>query len=162
MSVDESSAPFTTTRRTFAEPDLLLGLVDARAQISLNGTWRLIVDPMGVGEPGGFFGGFPRNKKVTTGMELVEYDFDTAQQVNVPGDWNTQDERLFFYQGRCWYFRYLDYTPTSDTRAHLYFDGANFSTDVYLNGKALMSHAGGYVPFSKDCLLYTSPSPRDS
>lgn len=141
---------FTPKKIDFPSADPVIGLVDARQTQSLNGDWNIIVDPMGVGDPGGFFGGFPPNKKNTTGMELVEYDFDKAQTVSVPGDWNSQDERLFFYQGRVWYHRKLQHKPEKGTRQHLYFGGANFRTEVFLNGQVIGAHDGGYVPFSFD------------
>ena len=31
----------------------------------------------------------------------MEYSFDLAPVLNVPGDWNTQREALMFYEGRC-------------------------------------------------------------
>ena len=30
---------------------------------------------------------------------MVEYDFDTAPKLKVPGDRNSQDDKLFFYEG---------------------------------------------------------------
>jgi beta-glucuronidase len=29
----------------------------------------------------------------------VEYGFDTSPQLDVPGDWNSQRDSLFFYEG---------------------------------------------------------------
>ncbi len=146
----EEENPFADRELQFDAADELLGLVDARKTTSLNGTWRIIIDPMGVGNPGSLFGGFPRNKKVSTGMELVEYDFATAQEIRVPGDFNTQDDRLFFYQGGVWYFRTFEASPSAGNRLHLWFGGANFDAQVYLNGEAVGRHTGGYVPFSFD------------
>ncbi len=150
--VVEEEQDFLFAETVVAHPaaDPLLGLIDSRPLLSLNGKWRLIVDPMGVGEPGSVFGGFPRNKRSTTGMELVEYDFETARSVNVPGDFNTQDPRLFFYQGRVWYYRTFEAPARDGSRQHLWFGGANFTTTVYLNGEAVGEHKGGYVPFSFD------------
>ena len=44
---------------------------------------------MDVGAPGSIFGGFVKNKTVKTGMELIEYDFEAADTLRVPGDWNS-------------------------------------------------------------------------
>ncbi len=134
----------------YPSADPLLGLAHAREQRSLDGQWRLIVDPMGVGLPGGIFGGFPANRRSVTGMELIEYDFEASPTVNVPGDWNSQDEKLFFYQGRCWYYRTFDYEVAGTDRVHLYFGGANFNKQIFLNGEGIGEHQGGYVPFSFD------------
>ena len=148
--VPEEADVFVGKKIEFPSADPVIALVDARKSQSLNGDWNIIVDPMGVGNPGGFFGGFPPNRKNTTGMELIEYDFDKAQTVSVPGDWNSQDKRLFFYQGQVWYHRKLDHKPINGARQHLYFGGANFRTEVFLNGEVVGAHDGGYVPFSFD------------
>jgi len=142
--------PFAAKPVLFPAAEPLLGLIHARDVTSLNGQWRLIVDPMGVGLPGTIFGGFPINKKSVTGMELVEYNFDTAQTIAVPGDWNSQIEKLFFYQGAAWYFKRFEGQRLEGKRSHLHFGGANFDTQVFLNGKPIGRHQGGYVPFSFD------------
>ena len=148
VEIPDESDVFSAKKVDFPAADPVLALVDARDGQSLNGDWNIIVDPMGVGNPGGFFGGFPPNKKSVTGMELIEYDFDKAETVKVPGDWNSQKERLFFYQGQVWYHRKIDHKPAKGKKQHLYFGGANFRTEVFLNGEAVGAHDGGYVPFS--------------
>ncbi|MCR9278911.1 MAG: beta galactosidase jelly roll domain-containing protein [Pseudomonadaceae bacterium] len=142
--------PFAPVTEEHASADPLLGMIDGRETLSLNGDWRLIVDPMGVGNPGSFFGGFPRNKQAPTGMELVEYDFEQASVVRVPGDFNSQSERLFFYQGPVWYYRTFTTPQPNGSRQHLVFGGANFDATVWLNGDSVGRYTGGYVPFSFD------------
>ena len=130
----------------------------ARPGLDLNGAWHVIVDPYETGyynyrrEPldslpnpaGGYF----LDHKPADKSELVEYDFDTSPTLNVPGDWNSQDERLFYYEGTVWYRRRFDYVPTAaDHRLFLYFGAANYHADVYLNGKKLGRHVGGFTPF---------------
>lgn len=147
---EEGETMFQAVEISYPEPGPFLGLIDARSTTSLNGDWRMIVDPMGVGEPGAFFDGFPPNRRQTTGMELIEYDFDTARKIRVPGDFNSQDERLFFYQGRVWYYRTFAVEAREGVRRHLWFGGANFTTRVFLNGEPVGRQRGGYVPFSFD------------
>ena len=130
--------------------DAVLGFIDAREMTSLNGEWSIIIDPMGVGDPGGFFGGFIKAAEPETPYDLIEYNFANSQKLNVPGDFNTQDERLFFYQGRVWYSRKFDADVLDGHRQHIWFGGANFKSTVFLNGKAVGQHLGGYVPFSFD------------
>jgi len=142
--------PFAANQIDYPAADPLLGFVDARNMQSLNGEWRLIIDPMGVGDPGSIFGGFVHNRQPNTDMDLIEYNFETSPTVRVPGDFNTQDERLFFYQGRVWYFTTFEAAPEDNTRLHLWFGGANFKTTVFLNGEGIGEHDGGYVPFSFD------------
>ena len=56
---EEDATPFDTPELVVAEADpFVLGFVDARSKQNLNGTWNFLVDPMGVGAPGGFFGGW--------------------------------------------------------------------------------------------------------
>ena len=81
----------------------LLVAVDQRPTISLNGEWHTIVDPYGTGlytfhgelRTDGYF----MNGKQAPGGEPVEYDFQKSPVLQVPGDWNTQRESLFFYEG---------------------------------------------------------------
>ncbi|MGA2771427.1 MAG: glycoside hydrolase family 2 TIM barrel-domain containing protein [Bryobacteraceae bacterium] len=126
--------------------------VEARRTTSLNGKWRAIVDPYENGyynfrlQPatdGYFLDAKPKDKS-----DRVEYDFDTSGQLDVPGDWNTQRENLFFYEGTVWYRKTFDYGSKPATRLFLYFGAANYEAIVYLNGEKLGSHTGGFTPFA--------------
>jgi beta-glucuronidase len=126
--------------------------VEARRTTSLNGKWRAIVDPYENGyydfrlQPatdGYFLDAKPKDKS-----DRIEYDFDTSGQLDVPGDWNTQRESLFFYEGTVWYRKTFDYQSKPATRLFLYFGAANYEAIVYLNGEKLGSHTGGYTPFA--------------
>jgi beta-glucuronidase len=125
--------------------------VEARRTTSLNGKWRVIVDPYENGyydfrlqpsKDGYFLDAKPKDKS-----DLVEYDFDTSGQLDVPGDWNTQRESLFFYEGTVWYRKTFDFPSKPATRLFLYFGAANYEAIVYLNGEKLGSHTGGFTPF---------------
>lgn len=142
--------PFAPSQIVYPAADPLLGFVDARDMTSLNGDWNMIVDPMNAGDPGSIFGGFVRNRQPASDMDLIEYNYETSPTVRVPGDFNTQDKRLIFYQGRVWYFTTFDASPEDNTKLHLWFGGANFETTVFLNGEGIGTHDGGYVPFSFD------------
>ena len=134
----------------FPKPDPVLGFIDARDVQSLNGDWQIIVDPMGAGTPGGFMD-YTSGIRNDDGMTLVEYDFETSDKVRVPGDFNTQDERLFFYQGWVWYYKKITKPEIlTDEKLHLWFGGVNFSSEIFINGQAVGKHVGGYVPFSFD------------
>ena len=84
----------------------------ARQITSLNGEWNYIMDL----QEQGYYDyrmnptrwGFFRNAKPQKPEDLVEYDFDIADTMKVPGDWNTQDEKLFFYEGTLWLKRSLN------------------------------------------------------
>jgi beta-glucuronidase len=133
--------------------------VYARPGLNLNGTWHTIVDPYETGyydyrhEPydaspnprAGYF----LDRHAASKSDLVEYNFDTSPTLRVPGDWNSQDEKLFYYEGTVWYRRLFDYHPTDAShRLFVYFGAANYQADVYLNGKKLGHHVGGFTPFS--------------
>jgi beta-glucuronidase len=134
-----------------AEPAPLLHNVSGRQTTSLDGNWQTIIDPYENGyydyryqeSPNGYF----KNAKPKSPADLIEYDFDASQELAVPGDWNSQDERLLFYEGTVWYKRSFDYPKRPGRRVFVYFGGANYVADVYLNGEKLGRHEGGFTPF---------------
>ena len=132
-----------------------LANVLARNPISLNGSWHYIVD---VQEEGYYDyrmnptrSGFFRNAKPRRPEDLIEYDFDKAPTMQVPGDWNTQDPRLFFYEGTVWFEREFEWHPDLDrSRTILYFGAVNYDAYVYVNGSQAGHHVGGFTPFNFD------------
>ena len=81
--------------------------VYARPSMSLNGDWNYFAD---VQEQGYYDyrmnpirAGYFQNAKPRRPSDLIEYDFDSSPTMRVPGDWNTQDERLFLYEGTVWF-----------------------------------------------------------
>jgi len=120
-----------------------------RAGQSLAGRWRTIVDPYEAGRlsiygspwKAGWYREFPFRPG------LAEYDFDKSDLLNVPGDWNTQSERLFFYEGTVWYKRSFDASLATGNRLFVHFGAANYQSRVYLNGEEIGAHEGGFTPF---------------
>ncbi|MEM7019688.1 MAG: glycoside hydrolase family 2 TIM barrel-domain containing protein, partial [Pseudomonadota bacterium] len=124
----------------------------ARQHISLNGMWRSIVDQLDIGYYD-FLGrptkrGFFRDYKPRSERDLVEYNFDASPQISVPGDWNTQDPTLLRYEGTVWYKKEFVCEPAPGRRYFLYFGGANYRTNAYLNGQPVGEHTGGFTPFN--------------
>ena len=139
----------------YPAPDHLIGWIDSRQIFTLNGEWSYIVDPMNNGLPeSSFFGGFPKNKIQKTGMELIEYNFETASKINIPGAWNAEDEKLFFYRGPVWLFKKFNYVPKKQLLTHLYIEGSNFTTKIFINGLIVGEFEGGYVPFNFEISKY--------
>lgn len=88
-----------------------------------------------------------QNSKATAG-ELLEFNLDNGTTLEVPGDWNTQEERLFFYNGKVWYKRNFDVDKKLDKRYFLYFGAINYKAQIYFNGTQVASHTGGYTSFN--------------
>jgi beta-glucuronidase len=131
----------------------LIANISGRSTTSLNGQWQAIVDPYDVGfldyraQPLKNNNAFFKNYKPKSKSELVEYDFDTAGHLNVPGDWNTQRESLLFYEGTVWYKRSFAFAKSPKKRVYVHFGAANYHSSVYLNGQELGQHEGGFTPF---------------
>ena len=128
--------------------------VYARQCVSLNGDWNYFADPQEQGyydyrmNPTNW--GYFVNAKAQRPSDLVEYNFDTCPTMRIPGDWNTQDEQLFLYEGTVWFKKDFDYTPREGQRALLYFGAINYESIVYVNGKKAGRHVGGFTPFCYD------------
>lgn len=134
--------------------DPLLTNVRARNTRSLNGEWRYIVDQLGVGDASPILrGGVGKNEGYGP-SQLLEYAFSDKHSLQVPGDWNSQHEPLFWYRGIVWYQKAFHYQPTAGKRVFLYFGGANFAKDVYVNGTLLARHKGGFTPFNTEITDY--------
>jgi len=127
-----------------AAPMPLIANILGRTTISLDGTWRVIVDPYETGTGARFY----ENAKPKTPRDLVEYDFDTSGTLNVPGDWNSQRPELFFYEGSVWYRKSFSYHKRAHSRVFVYFGAANYRASVYLNAQKLGDHEGGFTPFN--------------
>ena len=156
-SEDQSDADsfFGREAPVYPSSDHLIGWIDSRQIQSLDGEWSYIVDPMNNGLPeSSFFGGFPKNKIQITGMELIEYNFETASKIQIPGAWNAIDERLFFYRGPVWLYKKFNYSPKKEALTHLYIEGSNFTTKIFLNGSIVGEFEGGYVPFNFNISKY--------
>ena len=130
----------------------LIGNIFSREKISLNGKWNYIVDV----QENGYYNyrmnlnqrGYFLNSKVEHPEDLIEYDFDKAPEMEIPSDWNTKDEKLFFYEGTVWFKKSFNYTKKSDKKLILYFGAVNYEALVYVNKKFVGKHVGGFTPFN--------------
>ncbi|MCK5638895.1 MAG: beta-glucuronidase, partial [Flavobacteriaceae bacterium] len=148
--------------------DLIINTMN-RNTTSLNGTWHYIVDPYETGyynyrykpydqlaknNNSAFYNNYHTNNK----MELVEYDFDKSPVLTVPGDWNSQKENLFYYEGTIWYKKSFDYKFSKENnRLFVYFGAINYEAEVYLNGIKLGTHEGGFTPFNFEVTSIVKP-----
>ena len=132
----------------------LIQNVQAYEAMSLNGEWNYIVD---VQEEGYYDyrmnpmrNGFFINAKPKRPEDLIEYDFDKSDVMQIPSDWNTKDERLFFYEGTVWFKKSFQAVPMKDYKTLLYFGAVNYDCHVYVNGKKAGHHIGGFTAFNYD------------
>ncbi len=145
----------------FGQSDLITN-VNNRQTFSLNGKWHYIIDPYETGyydfryhpydaseRTKGNSSAFYNNAKAKNKLDRVEYNFDASSTLLVPGDWNSQDDRLLYYEGTIWYKRSFDYVTTDENaRVFLHFGAVNYIAEVYLNGEKLGVHEGGFTPFN--------------
>jgi beta-glucuronidase len=133
-----------------------------REATSLNGRWNYIIDQYENGyynyryQPmdqdagyennhGAYFNDYEQQEKT----ELIEYNFSNSPTLRVPGSWNAQEEELFWYEGTIWYRKHFDYSKKDENnRVFLYFGAVNYEAHVYLNGRKVGMHVGGFTPFN--------------
>ena len=134
----------------------LIQNVQAYESLSLNGNWNYIVDV----QEEGYYDyrmnptrwGFFQNAKPQRPEDLIEYDFDKSPTMRIPSDWNTQDKRLFFYEGTVWFKKsiVIKKSDYATSKALLYFGAVNYDCRVWVNTKEVGHHIGGFTPFNYD------------
>ncbi len=124
----------------------LLTNVYGRDYRLLNGRWDAIVDLYDQGERMKIF----ENRKPEGNTDFYEYSFDGGLRLEVPGDWNSQNPELKYYEGTVWYARPFEATKQAGKRTILYFGAVSYRAEVYLNVKKIGSHEGGFTPFQID------------
>ncbi|HEV2485968.1 MAG TPA: glycoside hydrolase family 2 TIM barrel-domain containing protein [Terracidiphilus sp.] len=141
--------------RAASDAPIVLTGADRRPATSLNGDWASIVDPYF----SGLFsfhheektdGWFLNAKAKPSDTRPIEYNFSKAPKLKVPGDWNTQRESLFYYEGPIWYERDFTFQPKEHTRIFLHVGAANYRSWFWVNGKKVCEHEGGYTSFNCD------------
>lgn len=121
----------------------LIANVYGRDVQSLNGKWDAIVDQYDQGRNNKIY----LDKKPQGKTDFYEYSFDHGLRLNVPSDWNSQSPELKYYEGTVWYARRFDVKKDAGKRMFLYFGAVSYRSRVYLNGKEIGSHEGGFTPF---------------
>lgn len=129
----------------------LLENIYARNLQSLNGEWATIVDPTGTQKWGTKAGrqNYPLDISFYDDESvLIEYDFNRAQKLSVPGDWNSQKAEFLYYEGAMWYRQRFNAESKEGRRYFVYFGAAYYESRTFLNGKELGVHKGGFTPFN--------------
>ncbi|RYY99743.1 MAG: beta-glucuronidase [Chitinophagaceae bacterium] len=135
---------------------LSLTNIAGRHSLSLNGRWHYIVDPYETG----FYNyryqersandreAYWNNDVPDNRTDRKEHAWSNKYTLLVPGDWNAQQVKFLYYEGTVWYRRLFDFDARHrGGRVFLYFGAVNYEAHVYLNGRKLGSHKGGFTPF---------------
>jgi hypothetical protein len=100
---------------------------------SLDGTWQFAVD---------------REGKLTINDLSSVKDW---REIRVPLSWNAQFADLRDYRGVAWYRKTFDLQPIKpDQNVLLKFGAVDYFAEVFVNGKKVGEHEGGYLPFTLD------------
>src|SRR5690242_15626170 len=100
-----------------------------RRQVNLSGWWDFVSDKADAGESARYFEKFP----------------DPETQLWVPGTWNAQP-RYWQYLGAGWFRRKFELPGNGNALIH--FSGVFHRAKVWLDGRLLGEHEGGYLPFT--------------
>ena len=102
---------------------------------NLNGEWDFAFDEENRGVRENWQNGIPKQKKIQ-----VPFSYETkASGIGDPA----QHEVV-------WYQRNFSFAKKEGKRSLLHFEGADFQTEVWVNGKAAGKHTGAYSRFSFD------------
>lgn len=107
------------------------------APVSLDGPWRFAVDPGRAGVRGRWFAADFRDAK--------------WERVDVPHTWNVMPEHRD-YSGLAWYRRSFTLRERDVREGHvrLRFGAVFYLARVWVNGREVGRHEGGYTPFDLD------------
>lgn len=81
------------------------------------------------------------------------------EDVTLPHTWNQWDALDMepgYRRDASWYKKVVEFSDIEDFQYILYFEGANITTDVYVNGIKAGRHVGGYVGFEVDITEFIS------
>jgi beta-galactosidase len=95
------------------------------------------------------------------GAEAPDFDDGAWSRVRLPHTWNAQDGQDGggdYYRGVGWYRRAVT-IPKAEVGRRLYveFDGADLVTTLFVNGREIGRHAGGYARFRFDVTAAVTP-----
>lgn len=119
--------------------------VEGRKNISLNGPWKIAIDPFDIGA--GDWKALWKDKRPQGKHDFYEYSFDDGPELEVPGDFNSQLPELNYFESSVWYKKTFTCPKATDKRYFLHFGAVNYRTDIYLNNEKIGSHEGGFTPF---------------
>jgi beta-galactosidase len=109
----------------------------ARESTLLDSDWKFQL-----GDPGGVAG----QAMSPADVNWIDSNWQT---ISIPHNWGWENAQQGkdYYRGPGWYRRELDVAPEIGKRFFLRFEAASLVADVYLNGKLLGEHRGGFGAF---------------
>lgn len=79
-------------------------------------------------------------------------------KINIPHSWNSLDATDLepgYRRSASWYKKTINFAAISKNQSYLlYFEGANITTKVFVNGREAGSHIGGYLAFNIEISSY--------
>lgn len=112
---------------------------------NLNGSWDFAFDDNNMGQEKNWSANFPKEHRT----------------IQVPFTYETKKSGIYEtgHHENIWYSRsvMLEEKEIDGKKILLHFEGSDFKTIVWINGKAVGSHQGGYARFSFDITRYVSP-----
>ena len=107
----------------------------SRTKISVNEDWKFIREDDG-------------------NAHLKDFNDAGWERISLPHTWNdkdVEDEAYGYYRGVGWYRKQLNLDRTwKNRKVFIYFEGANQVADLFVNGKKVGKHIGGYAAFCYD------------
>lgn len=100
------------------------------------------------------------------GAEREDFDDSSWQGVNLPHGLEILKENASGcrnYQGEAWYRKKFKISNIEKRgRIFVYFEGVMGKSRVWINGKEILNHYGGYLPFAADITDYVKSGEEDN
>lgn len=118
---------------------------NARVQYKINDQWNYT----------------PSTSEQLADLAKGDQEWESVEIPHTWNQWDVVDPVPGYRRSAGWYSRPLALKPQAGKRHHLFFEGANMTSDVYVNGKRAGGHVGGYVGFSVDITDYLADNGKN-
>ena len=144
-----------------SSPEPLLVSADMRPSTGLGGAWTWSIDPFRDGIAGFHGSSAPlRNRRFNDfdvrermqrePTDFYEYDMDRSPIAVMPQSFLTISPEMRHYNGLAWFQRHFPFHLQPGRRVFLRFGAVDYRAHVFLNGKFVGDHQGGFTPFAFD------------
>ena len=139
-------------------PQFLLTAASSRDAQRLSGQWTYSKDlyKQGLGDINGWVAKSRMQRyrdidvaaeEAKGGIDFYEFDMERGPLMTIPGAWNAAEPELRYYDGLIWFQKKFTPKALNGGRAFIRFEAVNYRAYVYLNGKQVGFHEGGFTPF---------------